>query len=365
MKIQPENNLSSEKKTIDLSIKLLLIFLLVAWSIMIVIPFLTPMLWGAILAITIYPLYTGLLKLLKGRKGLASTIITVLLLGVLLVPSVFLISSVINEVKELRVALSEDTLVVPPPNPKVAEWPLVGPKLHSAWSDLSTNLESAILTYKEQILEIGKKLVSSMRSVVSNILMFCFSIIISGIFLAYSDASDKSSSRIARRLFGSTSSEYTNVVILTIRNVSKGILGVAFIQFLIMGICFVLAGVPFAGVWAILVFLLALIQLPAAIVAIPVVIYIYSVKEPFPATLWAILIAICGLSDNVLKPMLMGKGAPVPMLVIFLGAIGGFILMGFIGLFVGSIVLSLCYKLGGLWLSGANDQDQVSEKIDS
>ena len=160
------------------------------------------------------------------------------------------------------------------------------------------------------------------------------------------------------------SDEYTNVVILTVRNVSKGILGVAFIQFLIMGICFVLAGVPFAGLWAILVFLLALIQLPAALVAIPVVIYIYSVKEPFPATLWAVLITIAGLSDNVLKPMLMGKGAPVPMLVIFLGAIGGFILSGFIGLFTGSIVLSLCYKLFGLWVLDPGDQRlrQMSKK---
>jgi predicted PurR-regulated permease PerM len=356
-----ESNNSSEKRSIDLTIKLLLILILVAWSAMIILPFITPILWGGILAITLFPLYGGLVKILKGKKGLASTILTVLLLCILLLPSIMLISSIINEAKEFRTALTENTLVVPPPNAKVAGWPLIGQKLYDAWSDLSTNLESAILTYKEQILEIGRKLLSSMRSVVSNILMFCFSIIISGIFLAYSDASNKSSSRIAHRLFGDTSSEYTNVVIMTIRNVSKGILGVAFIQFLIMGISFVLAGVPFAGVWAILVFLLALIQLPAALVAIPVVIYIYSVKEPFPATLWAILIAACGLSDNFLKPWLMGKGAPVPMLVIFLGAIGGFILMGFVGLFVGSIVLSLCYKLGGLWLAG----DQSSEKVDS
>jgi predicted PurR-regulated permease PerM len=350
-----ESNLSSEKKTIDISIKLLLILLLIAWSIMIILPFLTPMLWGGILAITLFPLYTGLLKLLKGRKGLASTIITLLLLGVLIVPSVFLISSVITEAKELRTALTDNTLVVPPPNPKVAEWPLIGQKLHDAWSDLSTNLGAALVTYREQILQIGQKLLSSMKSVFSNILMFCLSIIIAGIFLAFSESSKKSTSLLAKRLFGSRSDEYSNVVVQTVRNVSKGLLGVAFIQFVLLGLCFVLAGVPFAGLWAILVFLLALIQLPAGIVAIPVVIYIYSVKEPFPATLWAVLIIIAGLSDNVLKPLLMGKGAPVPMLVIFLGAIGGFILSGFIGLFTGAIVLSLCYKLFGLWVNNGSD----------
>ena len=171
-----------------------------------------------------------------------------------------------------------------------------------------------------------------------------------GVLFAYSDSSEKSVSLFAKRLLGTRSDEYTKVVIQTVRNVAKGILGVAFIQFVIMGICFVLAGVPFAGVWALLVFVLALVQLPGALVAIPVIIYIYSVKEPLPATIWAVIILICGLSDNVLKPLLMGKGAPVPMMVIFLGALGGFMLSGFIGLFTGAIVLSLTYKLAGMWM---------------
>jgi predicted PurR-regulated permease PerM len=186
-------------------------------------------------------------------------------------------------------------------------------------------------------------------------MMFSLSIIIMGVLLAFSESSEKSVALFAKRLLGTRSEEYTKVVIQTIRNVAKGILGVAFIQFIIMGVCFILAGVPLAGLWALLVFLLALVQLPGALVAIPVIIYIYSVKEPFPATIWAVIILICGLSDNVLKPLLMGKGAPVPMLVIFLGAIGGFMLSGFIGLFTGAIVLSLAYKLAGLWMHDAAD----------
>jgi len=117
-----------------------------------------------------------------------------------------------------------------------------------------------------------------------------------------------------------------------------------------MGISFVLASVQLAGLWALLVFLLALVQLPGALVAIPVIVYIYSVKDPLPATIWSVIILIAGLSDNVLKPLLMGKGAPVPMIVIFLGAIGGFVLSGFIGLFTGAIILSLGYKLTGMWM---------------
>lgn len=345
-----------EKKAIDLSVKLILIYILIGWSAMIVFPFVTPLLWGLILAITLYPMYISLLKKVKGKNAVASSIVTVLLLCILLVPSVIMIGAIVNEVKELKVAIDNNALVIPPPNPKVAEWPIVGEKIYSFWSLLDTNLESAVVTYKEEILNVGQKLMSALRGLFSNIMMFSLSIIIMGVMLAYNEDAKRTIDVFMKRLLGDSSEEYTRVISQTVRNVAKGILGVAFIQFVIMGLCFVLAGVPFAGIWALVVFMLALVQLPGALVAIPVIIYIYSVKEPLPATLWAVVILIAGLSDNVLKPLLMGKGAPVPMLVIFIGALGGFVLSGFIGLFTGAIVLSLGYKLTGFWMynNGAN-----------
>ncbi|POY36762.1 AI-2E family transporter [Solitalea longa] len=357
-----QNNSSSEGKVINLSIKLLLIFILVSWCAMIVFPFVTLVLWAVILAVTIYPLYYKLLNLLKGKNAIASSVVTIILLGILLVPTIFMISAIVSEAGELKTAIVNKTLVVPPPNPKVAEWPLVGKEIYKVWASLSTNLESALVTYHDQILEVGQRIVGAMRSVFSNIMMFAFSIIIAGVFLAYSDESEKSTLAFARKLVGNKGNEFKDLVVQTIRNVSKGILGVAFIQFVIMGLCFMLAGVPLAGLWAILVFLIALIQLPGAIVAIPVIIYIYSVKEPVPATIWSVIILICGLSDNVLKPLLMGKGAPVPMIVIFLGAIGGFMLSGFIGLFTGAVVLSLGYKLAGIWVNYDNSSPVIKSE---
>jgi predicted PurR-regulated permease PerM len=351
-------NPSSEKRAIDLSVKLIIIYILIGWSAMIVFPFVTPLLWGLILAITLYPMYLGLLKMVKGKHGAASTIITLLLLCILLIPSVVMISAIVNEARGLKAALDSNTLVIPPPNPKVADWPLVGKKIYGAWSLLNTNLESAVVTYRDQFVSAGQKLVGALHGLFSNIMMFTLSIIIMGVMLAYSESAKKTIDVFMKRLLGDSSEEYTLAISQTVRNVAKGILGVAFIQFVIMGLCFVLAGVPLAGLWALLVFLLALVQLPGALVAIPVIIYIYSVKEPLPATFWSAIILVAGLSDNVLKPLLMGKGAPVPMLVIFLGAIGGFVLSGFIGLFTGAIVLSLGYKLAGLWMydNGANPE---------
>jgi predicted PurR-regulated permease PerM len=156
------------------------------------------------------------------------------------------------------------------------------------------------------------------------------------------------------------------MIALTIRNVAKGILGVAFIQFALIGATLILAKVPFAGLWALAALLLAIVQLPVGIVAIPVVIYLFTAREPLPAILWSVPIILFSLLDNILKPVLMGKGAPVPMLVIFLGAIGGMIMSGFVGLFTGAIVLSIGYKMVTTWASGGlkDTQTALSEKSD-
>jgi predicted PurR-regulated permease PerM len=113
---------------------------------------------------------------------------------------------------------------------------------------------------------------------------------------------------------------------------------------------FLLAHVPLAGLWAFAVLVFAIVQLPSGIVIIPVIIYLFSAKELMPAILWAIPLLLIALSDNVLKPLLMGKGSSVPMLVIFLGAIGGLIFSGLIGLFTGAIVLSAGYTLMVHWI---------------
>ena len=135
----------------------------------------------------------------------------------------------------------------------------------------------------------------------------------------------------------------------------KGVIGVALILAFLHGILFALAGIPFPGVWTLLIFVLAVLQLPAIIVSLPVIIYMFSIKDTQAAVIWTVLFLVVGLSDNVLKPILLGKGAPVPMVVIFIGVVGGFILSGFIGLFTGAIVMSIGYKLFMEWINTENE----------
>ena len=249
-----------------------------------------------------------------------------------------------------------------PPYPKVASWIFIGQKLYEAGNAFNENLEATVMQYKDQIASVGRTVIQSVMSVASSILMFSASIIIAGIFMAFSDQSEKATLQLFTKLAGDNGAEYMMMVVQTVRNVAKGIIGVAFIQFALMGTIFLLAGVPFAALWGLIVLMLALVQLPTLVVAFPVIIYMYSVKDPVPATFWAAILLLAGLSDNVLKPWLMGKGAPVPMLVIFLGSVGGFIMSGFIGLFTGAIVLSLGYKLFGLWL-GEEKESLATDEI--
>jgi len=346
-----ENGVMMESKTIDMSVRVLLIIILFAWCGMIIFPFLMPLLWGVILAIALYPFYKRMLSLMKGKKRLASVITTVIMLLILIIPAVWLIASVVESSGLFITSLRDHTLVIPPPKASVADWPVVGKPIYNAWLMVTSNLGAAIEQYSDQLIKVGEKFLGAFKSVASSFLVLIISIIISGILLAGSEKSKKSISDFALRIGGNRGEEFIDLIVLTIRNVAKGILGVAFIQFILMGAVFIIAKIPFAGLWALFVLLFAITQLPAFIVTIPVIIYLYSAREPLPATLWSVLIILAGLSDNFLKPWLMGMGAPVPMLVIFLGAIGGMILSGFIGLFTGAIILSLGYKLVTIWLS--------------
>jgi predicted PurR-regulated permease PerM len=274
------------------------------------------------------------------------------MLLLLIIPAVLLISTVVESSNQFFAALRDNTLAIPPPKQSLAEWPVIGEPIYNAWLSITINLESAIKQYSEQIINVGDKILVAIKSVASNFLMLIISIIISGILMTGAEKSQKSATGFALRLFGKGGDEFITMIVLTVRNVAKGILGVAFIQFVLLGATLIIAKVPFAGLWAMAVLLVAIVQLPVGLVAIPIVIYLYSTRDPLPATLWSVVILIVAVSDNVLKPWLMGKGAPVPTLVIFLGAIGGMIMSGFIGLFTGAIILSVGYKLTSLWLRG-------------
>lgn len=357
-----DNTNAIAKTTIEVAVRLLLVLIIVAWCFAIILPFLNPVLWGAIIAITLAPLFNRIKRWVGGRNNLAATIFILFFLVLIIVPSYWLIQSLFDGISHMGQALREGTLTIPPPDESVADWPLIGEKITAFWQAASDNLKGVITQYHDQVQKVGNALLDSAIGLSSSLLMFIVSFVIAGILLVYSESSAKAFKGLFDKLLGSRGADVNKLTVLTIRNVAKGILLVGVIQAIFVGIGYALAGVPFAGLWAFLVLILAIIQLPPLLITIPIIAYIYTIHDPVVATIWAVVLLLISSADNFLKPMLMGKGAPVPMLVIFIGAVGGFILLGFIGLFTGAIILSLGYKLFMLWLN-ADEQEISREEI--
>jgi len=352
------NNQITTRNFYDIIIRLAALALIIAWSLMIISPFISIILWAFILGIALMPIQAKLAKTIGGRPKLAAFIIVMSGLLLIMVPGWLFLDSIIGGAKDLKSNFDAGTLTIPPPSEDVKSWPLIGNSVYSLWSSASASLEQTLMQYREQIIGYGSALVKGLMSTLSGGLQLIVSLIIAG-FLLVIPGIGVSVRKFVKRLVGERGDEFTDLTVKSIGNVVKGILGVAFIQSLIIGIGFLLAGVPFAGLWTLLVLILAILQIPPTLIVIPVIVYLFSALNTMPAILWSVFLLLGGLSDNILKPILLGQGASVPMLVIFLGVIGGFMLSGFIGLFTGAIVVSIGYKLMVAWMNEPIEENEV------
>ncbi|MBL7857585.1 MAG: AI-2E family transporter [Cyclobacteriaceae bacterium] len=349
------------KRVIQLVIQLGALVFIFGWCFQIISPFISPIIWGIIIAITIYPLFVWLSTKLKGKQKLSSILITVALLALIIVPVIFLAESLVDGVKHLREVLNLNKDLIPPPGENTKNWPSFAQPLVAAWQLASENLQAVMVQYKDQLTAVGKFLLGLVALTSVGILQFVLSIILAGIFLAYSDEGGKLLRNIYVKLAGDKGDELARVSEEIIRSVVKGILGVAVIQTLMAGIGFVVAGVPAAGLWTFFCLIFAIIQIGVGPIVIPVAIYLFNTADTKTAIIFAIWAVITLVSDNILKPLLLGRGAPVPMLVVFIGAIGGFMATGFLGLFLGAVILALGYKLFLSWLNNSHGQNDVNE----
>lgn len=358
----PNIDLKEKKVTsqvIDLTIKLVVLYAIVAWCFSIVAPFVSPVMWAIIIAVAIYPLHEKLTILFKGRAGRAAAFFAILTISLFIIPIVLVSASLIDSVKDMSSLLVAGELHVPAPNESVATWPIIGEKLYDFWLLASQNLESALLEIKPQLSELGSKLVGITVGGGLAIVQFIFAVIVAAMFLANSDSGKKVAHKLSQRLTGEQGDNYVALATATIRSVAQGVLGIAFIQALLAGLGLVVVGVPFAGIWTVAVLFIAIIQLPPIIILAPIIAYVFSVSPSTEAIIFTVWCIAVSTSDAFLKPLLLGRGVDVPMVVILMGAIGGMIMSGIIGLFVGAVILSVGYKLLVAWIN-----NNVSKKDD-
>ncbi len=341
------------ERAVEAAIRIGVLALLVFWSFSILRPFVFPVLWGVIIAVAVFPAYRYLTAKLGGRRKLTATLLAGIALAVLLISAVNFFGEAFGGLKSAATQLQEGTLVVPPPPESVGDWPLIGDDVEAIWSQASTNLEATLNRYQPQVRAFGRWLLSSVTGLGLTVVQFVISIIIAGVFLATAGSGKGAAVRIATRFAGKKGLEFTIMAEKTIRSVALGVLGIAIIQSILGGLGMALAGVPASGLWALAILILAVIQLPPLLIMGPAAVYVFANASTVTAVIFLIWAIIVSGSDTFLKPLLLGRGVDVPMLVILLGAIGGMMMTGILGLFLGAIVLAIAYQLFVAWLGEA------------
>ena len=343
------------RRALETTIRIGLVLFLVVWCFAIARPFLQPIVWGIILAIATQPIYAALCRAMGGRRPLAAAILVVGALLVLIVPSVLLTTNVVESTTQLAKKVEAGTLDVPSPPAGVADWPVVGGRVHAFWAAASQNLDEVLEPLHPQLKAVGGWALGRATSAGLGLLVFALSIVLAGVLLASGEPAADAARRVAERLVPDRGAELVALAAGTVQSVTRGILGTAFIQSFLAGLGLLAAGVPAFGLWALLVLLLAVVQIPTLLVLGPIIIWVFASSSTGVAIVFAIWSTAVGLSDNVLKPLLLGRGSDVPTAVIFIGAIGGFIRPGIIGLFVGAVVLAVGHSLFKWWLENPHE----------
>lgn len=344
---------------IEIAIKLGLLAIVIYISYLIAKPFIAIVVWGIIIAVALSPVINSLEKRFGNRKKIIIGL-TVTVIAALLIPTYMLSGSMIESSTTLVHTMKDGNITIPPPTEKVKEWPLIGEKAYAFWDSASHNLRKTLEPFTDDIKKMAGSIFSALGSGLGTIFMFIGSFIIAAVFLIGREGAVAFYQNVLRRIVGDKGEEWAELSTLTVRSVVTGVIGVAVIQAVLALIGMGLMGVPLAVVWAVIIMFLTIIQVPALLVIGPVIAYVFSQGSGTAEIVFTVYMLIVGASDGILKPILMGRGVDIPMLVILIGAIGGMILMGMIGLFIGAVIFALAYKLFGLWMAEIDESEETA-----
>lgn len=351
-----ESHSQAIRLSIEIAVYLVLIFLIMAWCMQILSPFVSLLAWGAIIAIAIYPLFEKLRQKMGGSKKLAVLTITIIGLAVVIVPAWMFADSMVSGLKGFHDGAQTGEFHINPPSESVKGWPIVGERLFDAWTAASSNLESFLEEHHEQLQGVASFVVKKTAGVGLGILLFAASILVGAAFLSNSESVRDSLLRFCRRLAGEKGEQMLTISAQTIRSVTVGVLGIATIQAVAGGLGMYAVGIPATGVWTLAILILAIAQLPPWLILGPMIVYVFSYETTTVSLVFMVWSLIVSFADMVLKPLFLGRGVAVPMLIILLGAIGGMIAAGVMGLFVGAVILAMGYTLFQWWVIAGEDE---------
>jgi predicted PurR-regulated permease PerM len=326
-------------KSLDIAVRLGVIAIIILGCLRIFSPFLVPVVWGMIIAIALHPIFAKLVSSMGGRRKMAGAVFILVSLALLIVPTVLMTDSVIDGGVTIGRQLEDGTFKVPPPDAKVKDWPVVGESLYEYWNSASVDLEGTATKLAPQLKALSARVASLVAGLGATFVQMIFALIIAGVLMVTSEGGDRAARVIAMRLGGDEGVAMVDISVGT------------------------MASVPMAGFWALLVMIVAVIQLPPILILGPIAVWVFSANDSTVISvgflIWSLLVSG---SDSFLKPLFLGRGVKVPMLVILVGAIGGMLRSGVIGLFIGPVILAIGYGLFRAWIAGVQSPEGEGSK---
>ncbi len=348
-------------RLVEILLPLLLLALLISLCVQLLVPFVGLLLWTIILAVCFYPVHRKLLA--RGTSNrLSAIIIGTGLAALILVPTAIASVSAVSSIPTFISNLQSGGQQIQPPPERLQDIPIAGPKIYQAWAQASADLPAFAKQFGPQLASFTKWLLGFAGGMFGAVLALLLAVIFTAITLAYSESVRAFISSIFARVTGDRvrGEHYISVIAATVRSVANGVIGVAFVQALLCGIGFFVVGVPGAGILSLIAMAFGVVQIPVVIITLPAIIWAFSAESMTVAIIFTIWEVIAGLSDAVLKPMLIGHGLEVPMPIILLGVIGGVMAYGLVGLFIGAVVLAVGWILLQEWLNGAAPDQSAS-----
>jgi len=345
----------SGEAVIQVAIRLSLLALLIYWSFILLRPFIPVLAWSVVLTVALFPAYEWLSAHLGHRPRIAAAITTIVVLAVFLGPATWLGLGLVDGLRSISDQFTSGDLGIPTPPDRIRDWPVIGAPLHDIWETASGNLDAAFRQIAPHLKPLAGPILAIAGSASTGTLKFIASVLISGFLFPSGPRLVATVRNVVARIVPERSADFLTLAGATIRTVAQGVIGIAVLQSLLAGIGLKIAGVPHAGVLAFGVLVLGIVQIGSAPILLPVIIWIWMVKDVGAAVLITIYLVLVGISDNVLRPLLMGRGLSTPVLVIFIGVLGGTLAHGIVGLFVGPIVLAVAWELMMAWVNEGRD----------
>lgn len=358
---------SLSRQLLDALIRAGLIAVLAAFCYRVCAPFINLMMWALILAVTLYPLHARVQLRFPERRGTIAALIILIVFAAILGPMALLGFAFNDSIQHAMEALRGGGIHIPPPDESVSRWPAVGPRVYGFWQEASTDVNGLMQKFAPNLKQAGLALLGLLTGFGKDVLIFFGAIVIAGVIMAHGERGHASALQIASRISGpAVGLQITDLCTATVRAVALGVVGVAFIQMILISIGFVVMGVPASGLLAVAILLIGIMQLPATLITVPVIVFMMVTRGFGTATIvFSIYVFVAGLVDNLIKPFLLGRGVAVPMPVVLFGALGGMVSAGVIGLFMGPVILAVGYQIFWRWVRDQPMIDRLVANVDA